>query len=769
MRNVVHALSMLTIAGALAACGKLDRAAEAPAMEQERSMAVDGEMLAQALGGGPAAAMPAAPAPKKRAAKGDKNEAAKVMLAEPSAPADDAPMEGRGAATTPAATPTRAWFPETMLFAPRVVTDDTGAASLDVPVPDRLTTWRVLALAHSRQGAQAGSVLRFASDLPVSVDAVVPAYLVAGDRVQLPIQVVNTTDAALSRALTVRADGGRISGAPATVRVDARSTTTVLAWLDAGDPGTIAVEASVPGEDSVVRSVPVRSAGQPFHVERGGTLAAPRTVTLALPERVLPGSARVTVTVLPGALALVRAELASAAARTSLDDDGYLLALTGRAPSLASALKATVDPDAVQRLSRVAGQRLARAAINPDLFTALKLAPGALRHPADTLIGRNGAHLAALAAREQRPDGTFGGGSGWTVQRVLVTTADGLAVLRAGADPSAARAATLRAGGAFERFAGQIDDPYTSAAVLASGAVDGALADELAKRVTDALVATDDGARVLPVPSGVTRADGSAPSQTEATALAVLALHERPSASALLPDLGAAILSAWRPGIGFGDGATNAKAIEAVALLFRDPLPTKVVVTVVHDGKPLGAATLEGDKLKEQASIEAALTARGGPVALEVRADPPVPGLSYVAAIDGATPWPAPPPDAGLALAVDRPPLTVGRPTTLTVRATAPGGAGLRIEHALPAGVDAVKASLDALVEAGTVLSFDVEEGRVVLTTPERDQGTAFVARYSVIPTLAGALHPSASSSEIDGDESTRVYFPPATWTVAAR
>ncbi|MBI1949125.1 MAG: hypothetical protein HYS27_25780 [Deltaproteobacteria bacterium] len=773
MKNITRTLPLALALLVVAACGKLDRASEAPAAVGEK----DAMSQLGPGGGGASLDRPEPMAeekamPKKRAAKADK--LLDALAAAPSEmAADESKGEGQGASTTPAPTPTRAWFPETMLFAPRVVTDDKGAAALDVPVPDRLTTWRVLALAHSRQGAQAGSVSTFVSDLPVSVDVVVPPYLVAGDRVLLPIQVVNSTDAALTRPLATRVDGGRLTGAPTNVRVDAHGTTTVTTWLEAGAPGSIAVEATVPGEDSVVRSIPVRSAGQPFHVERGGTLAAPRTPTLALPEKVIAGSARVTLTVVPGALALLRAELATASGRSSVDDDAYLLALTGRAPALAAKLNATVEPEAVTRLSRLAGQRLARQAINPDLMVAIKLAPGALRHAPETLIGRNGAHLATMVARAQRPDGTFGGGSGWTVQRVLVTTADGLTALRAGADAQAARAATMRARGAFERFAGQIDDPYTAAAVLATGALDdpldASLVDELAKKVTDALVARDDGSRALPVPSGVVRADGASPTEVEATALAVLALHDRPSASALLPDLGATLLGAWRPGAGFGDGATNVRAIEAVALLFTQPLPTKVTVTLSKDGKALATTTLEGDKLKEQASVSAPVDVAGGALALQVAADPPVPGLSYVVSVDGAVPWPAPPPDAGLALQAELPTLAVGRASTITLRATAPGGAGLRIEHALPAGVDAVEASLQALVEAGTISSFERPEGKVVMVVPEREQGSAFVARYSVIPSLAGTLQPTASSSEIDGDESTRTYFPPRAWSIAAR
>ena len=59
----------------------------------------------------------------------------------------------------------RAWFPETFLFEPLVVTDDGGSARVHVRVPDRLTTWRILALAHSRDGAQAGTETSFLGTL----------------------------------------------------------------------------------------------------------------------------------------------------------------------------------------------------------------------------------------------------------------------------------------------------------------------------------------------------------------------------------------------------------------------------------------------------------------------------------------------------------------------------------------------------------------------------------------------------------------------------
>ena len=107
--------------------------------------------------------------------------------------------QGRAAARTPEG-PTRAWFPETFLFEPLVVTDDTGAATVPVRVPDRLTTGACSRSRHSRIGAQGGAV----DELPrhaagVRRSGACPPFLIVGDEIRLPIQIVNTT-ASRSRA-----------------------------------------------------------------------------------------------------------------------------------------------------------------------------------------------------------------------------------------------------------------------------------------------------------------------------------------------------------------------------------------------------------------------------------------------------------------------------------------------------------------------------------------------------------------------------------------
>lgn len=713
-----------------------------------------------------------------------KKMASKERARRDSAKDDDAADKN----SAPGDVPTmRAWFPETFLFSPKVITGDDGTGKLDVLVPDRLTTWRVLALAHSRQGAQAGAVTTFTSNLPVSVDIVVPPFLMAGDKAYVPIQVANTTDKGLVRALSTKAENATWTGAPSSVTVEALGTSSSTARLDVARPGDVALEASTQ-DDAVRRVIPVHSSGKPMRSDKSGTLAAKRTFTLPLDTTtgaVLDGSARASLRVYPGALAILRAELAAAPERASLHDDAYLTSLTGRARELSTKLGAPVDATNLLRLQRLAAQRVARYAVSPDLFSAMALAPGALTHDAESLLSRNGEHLASQVARAQRPDGTFAGADGWTVQRLLVATADGLAAVQAGANAAGASdeakrraaAATLRTRGAFERLAGQIKDPYTAARVVASGTLNDATNAEtrtaLRKLIIDAIVTNDDGTKMLHVPDATVRADGSSPTPIEMTAWAVLALHDEPSASALLPDLGAYVLSSYRAGRGFGDGYTNRVALDAVMLLFSSKLPERVVVSLTVDGKSAGKDTLEGARLQEVMTLDALLEdvdVKDGKVDVVVEADPPLPGLSFALELGYAVPWPKVDADAGLTLDVVIPAgLAVGKSADIELRAVAPGGSPLKISQGLPAGVDVVRSSLEALQAAGTITSFSVEEGVLVMHAPSRAQGQLFSAKVKIVPSLAGTLHARVGSAQVVSRPHEVVFVPPRPWTIAAR
>ncbi len=681
--------------------------------------------------------------------------------------------------SAPNEAPTRAWFPETFLFAPSVLTKD-GKGEVSVRVPDRLTTWRVLALAHSRQGAQAGAVTSFASLLPVSVDVVVPPFLVAGDRASLPIQVQNTTDKALSRALSLKADGATLEGAPTSISVPAQASASLTAALVAKRPGTVAVTAGI-GDDTIVRSVDVLPTGLPRQLERSAELASPRTFTFTPSDddgEPVAGSARVVARVTPGALAILRSELLNAPSRAGLEEDGALLMLSAHAESLAQSLgySALATDDSAEHkalvtLRRRAAQRLARHALSMNMSTAQALAGGAGLHDPEGLIGRTGEHFLNFLAREQRPDGTWGGGSGMTVQHLLVVTADALLSLQAASNaPHATDAAKRRtekaqlaARGAFTRMVPQAKDPYTAAAVLMTGAVDDDVKAELIALIVAAATDAGDGSKRIAV-DDVVRRDGRSPSAVEVAARAILALKDNDEHKALRADLGAYLLQNYRRS-GFGDGLTARHALNATALVFKDPLPAQVAITVSVDGKPTVEQVLTGDKLTDTITLSAplaALSKKGTTVT--ITAEPALPGLATSVSLDYAVPVPPPSPQAGMTLSHTAPAkLKVGVPTALAVQALVPGGAPLDVEIALPAGVDVVLASLEALKSNDTINGFEHNEGVVRLRAGSRAQGELFTASFQVVPTLAGTLSERYAFVSALGRE---VYVPPTLWRI---
>jgi Alpha-2-macroglobulin family len=661
-------------------------------------------------------------------------------------------------------TPTRSWFPETFLFEPLVVTDDNGNATTLVKVPDRLTTWRVLALAHSRSGSQGGATTSFLGTLPTYVDVVVPPFLIVGDEIRLPIQVINTTSAAVTSELVLEAKNATLSSSGGKRTVPAEGSLVEYVTLKADRAGTIALKAGLVGTDAVVHTIDVKPSGKPLVTTRSGTLAAPRSLSIEGPADSDPTTDRVRLLVFPGALALLRTELGVSTSRAGVADDAYALLLAGRAPSLLASLGDTADPVALRELSIVTGQRAIRHARTLDVTTATLLTEAALAHPNNPVLVRLGERAAAYLAQNQRPDGTFSGATGWTLQRVLMATADATrAVAASPENRHRTQAVRAKAAGAFERSHGVVDDAYTAAAMLASGAIKpGPLADTLRERVKQGITAATDGAKFLAVAQGIVRADGSTPTTAEATALAVLALQG--DANAPLADLGATLLGSYSPTYGWGDGRANLLCMHAVLELFKAPVPADVKITLTMDGKPIAEGTLDRAKLKEVLSLEAAAPGLAGTHTWAITAEPPVAGLGFSLALNSWVPWPKQTVQQGLELALPAQITGVaGKAVDIAITAIAPSGLPLHVQHVLPAGVQVDTPSLEALVTAGTVTRVSTADGKIDLYANALEPGQTFSAQYRVVPTLAGKLKSAASMIEA-GDH--RFYVPPTEWVI---
>jgi hypothetical protein len=310
-----------------------------------------------------------------------------------------------------------------------------------------------------------------------------------------------------------------------------------------------------------------------------------------------------------------------------------------------------------------------------------------------------------------------------------------------------------------------VKEGYTAAALLAHGGVSGAMQEALRKQVREAVQRRPDGSALLPVEAGVVRADGRAPSEAEATALAVLALAGDKEAP--LADLGSFLLATYRPGLGWGDGRANLVGLQAALALFQQPLPPQVTVVLARDGKVVAEGSFDAKALREVLALEAPAAGSAGSHTWEVRAEPAVPGLGFSLTLGAYVPWKAGEPGRGLELAVKQPSeARVGLPVEVAVQGAAPEGMALTLRQGLPAGFQVDKESLEALVREGQVTAYEVEDGAVSLTLPPRAAGETFSARYRVVPTLAGTLQGGASSLMPEGQPELAFHVPPTTWTV---
>ncbi|MCA9514389.1 MAG: Ig-like domain-containing protein [Myxococcales bacterium] len=165
-------------------------------------------------------------------AKAEEMPAPSAAAAEPRAmakmAADDAPGEGGGGdASKPIAV--RKNFDPLAVFAPSVVTDAAGKATVDLKLPDNLTRYRVMVVAVNGNDRFGSGESAITARLPLMVRMSPPRFLNFGDRFELPVVVQNQTDAPMDVQVAVRATNatltagaGRAVTVPANDRVEVR-------------------------------------------------------------------------------------------------------------------------------------------------------------------------------------------------------------------------------------------------------------------------------------------------------------------------------------------------------------------------------------------------------------------------------------------------------------------------------------------------------------------------------------------------------------------
>lgn len=642
------------------------------------------------------------------------------------------------------AAPTRSWFPESFLWMPLVETDASGSASVQVQVPDTLTTWRVLALGLTREGAQGGSVAELRSTLPAYVDVNLPSFLFAGDRFAMPIQVLSQQAQALSSALTVTLRGGEGAGSGA-VSVAPYGSAVQVVGVSVPRSGTLAVRAELGSIDAVEKSIPIRPVGMPVELTRGGTLGAPREMQVDGPPGATDGGMEVLV--FPGALSVVAREIQVVGGRgSSAWDAAYAWRLTGMAEPMVKTEE--VAPDLLRDTRLIALQRLRKLSRSPDLAMSVATLAALDGQPGDSPEGRLAIFARDQLRSRQQPDGLWPGGS-TGLDDILVSTAQ--AVWALGPEERPAR---LRASGAFERYQDRLKSPYVAAWALVADAVEPQRREELLKLVTDNIQKAADGSSYLDAAG--TRPDGSAATRAEATALAALVVADE----AVRADLCSWLLAHYSPWSGFGDGLSGLLAVRALEKGLAGEIPASVKLTLTVDGQPVATGLLDAKQPHQPVRLEAPGVT--GSHLVKIESDPPVPGLAFALAQRSYLPWvQAEPKGLDVALAAPRD-LRNGQTASMEVFVAGPAGRRVTVQVGLPVPVTVERRGLEEMQQSGKIEGFQVRDGLLTIDGLLLDQGAARFP-VTVTPTLSGVFQTEASSVALDGASFVRV---PTAWSV---
>ncbi|MEO1528251.1 MAG: MG2 domain-containing protein, partial [Planctomycetota bacterium] len=202
----------------------------------------------------------------------------------------------------------RSDFAETIYWNPMMVTDSTGTATIRFDLSDSLTLFRVSVDAHGPAGRLGSGRGEVTTRLPVQVEPKLPLEVTGGDRIDLPVGIVNATGTAAMIDVLLETDNtltAERKQAALSLESDERVTESfelrVSEDARSGD-ATVRIAASVVEGtlgDRVERSVKIVPSGFPFQRSESGNLRGETALQLEFPDATVSGSVAASLRILP--------------------------------------------------------------------------------------------------------------------------------------------------------------------------------------------------------------------------------------------------------------------------------------------------------------------------------------------------------------------------------------------------------------------------------------------------------------------------------------
>jgi len=202
-------------------------------------------------------------------------------------------------------------FPETMLWEPELVTDHHGRAKLDFKMADNITTWKLTAVASTKDGELGSAEKDLRAFQPFFLEHDPPRVLTQGDEISYPVVLRNYLDRPQALKAWIKPESWFTLLGPAEtrVKVDTGNAASAIfryratAAIVGGKQQVSVANAEI--SDAAEKPVDVHPNGRPASVTTASVLEQKGTLVLEVPKNAIEGSLKARVKIYPNLLAHV--------------------------------------------------------------------------------------------------------------------------------------------------------------------------------------------------------------------------------------------------------------------------------------------------------------------------------------------------------------------------------------------------------------------------------------------------------------------------------
>ncbi len=218
------------------------------------------------------------------------------------------PVASEKEATSEGSVHVRSYFPETFIFNPALITNSNGIATLNVNVPDAITTYRMTMLASSKSGYLGSKEDSITIFQPFFVKPDIPSRVIRNDEISLRVGIYNYLKKDITVKVKITSDENiTFKETEKTVSLKAEDVSSVYFPMKALKAGKAKIRidaiSNTGDRDAVIKYVNVYPPGIEKELTESGILNQLKTFKINFPENADREARETYIRIYPGALA----------------------------------------------------------------------------------------------------------------------------------------------------------------------------------------------------------------------------------------------------------------------------------------------------------------------------------------------------------------------------------------------------------------------------------------------------------------------------------